>query len=84
MDTNETPTTEETTTTKAKRRYTKTTPELRESIAQMLKDNVHHSKIAMDLQVSPPLIYKIKGEMGLTRPYNRKAKMPADPVAPTE
>lgn len=69
---------------KAKRRYTKTTDAIRESIAQMLRDNIHHSKIAMDLQVSPPLIYEIKKGMGLTRPYNRKAKMPADPVTPTE
>lgn len=67
-----------------KRRYTKTTDAIRESIAQMLKDNVHPSKIAMDLQVSLPLIYEIKKGMGLTRPYNRKAKMPADPVTPTE
>lgn len=82
MDINETPTTEETATTKAKRRYTKTTPLIRESVAQMLKDNIHPSKIATDLQVSLPLIYEIKKGMGLTRPYNRK--VPADPVAPTE
>jgi IS30 family transposase len=80
MNTNETPATE--TAPKQKRRYTKTTPELRENIAQMLKDNVHPSKIATDLQVSPPLIYEIKKGMGLTRPYNRKA--PAEPVAPIE
>ena len=77
MDTIETP-------APAKRRYTKTTPELRENIAQMLGDNVHPSKIATDLQVSLPLIYEIKKGMGLTRPYNRKAKTPAEPVAPTE
>lgn len=78
---NETPTTE--TAQKAKRRYTKTTPELRESIAQMLRDNIHPSKIATDLQVSLPLIYEIKKGMGLTRPYKRK--VPAEqPVAPTE
>lgn len=71
MNTNETPTTE--TAPKAKRRYTKTTDAIRESIAQMLKDNVHPSKIAMDLQVSLPLIYEIKKGMGLTRPYKRKA-----------
>lgn len=82
MDTNETPTTE--TATKQKRRYTKTTNAIRESIAQMLKDNVHPSKIATDLQVSPPLIYEIKKEMGLTRPYTRKAETLAEPVAPTE
>lgn len=78
MDTNET--TE--TAPKQKRRYTKTTDAIRESIAQMLKDNVHPSKIAMDLQVSLPLIYEIKKGMGLTRPYNRK--VPAEPVTPTE
>lgn len=82
MDTNETPATE--TAQKAKRRYTKTTDTIRESIAQMLKDNIHPSKIATDLQVSFPLIYEIKKGMGLTRPYNRKAETPAEPVAPTE
>ena len=64
--------TTESTPAPAKRRYTKTTPEILATITEEIDKGTHWKLIAENLQVSAPLIFKIKREMGKTRPYNRK------------
>lgn len=60
------------TTATAKRRYTKTTPEILAALTEEINKGTRWKLISEKLQVSAPLIFKVKKEMGKTRPYNRK------------